>query len=110
MTDSDFFLDDGYFETGHISALDGVHGELHFVYRPMIHADKEAYYELAKRADVAPTTAIATFVTRHLQEWSLARPIEVEQVERLRPRLLERLFYIVMGEIASDQEATDLKN
>lgn len=119
MTDADFFIDDGYSEQGHIAALAGVHGPLDFVYRPMIHADKEAYYELAKRPGVSPTAAIAESVAAHVRQWSLARPIAVEQVVRLRPRLLERLFYIVMGEIASDlpgavagrqQEASDLKN
>ncbi|PQO45866.1 hypothetical protein [Blastopirellula marina] len=119
MTDSDFFIDDGYCEQGHIAALAGVHGPLDFVYRPMIHADKEAYYEQAKRPGVRPTVAIAHFVAQHLHQWSLSRPIVAAEVERLRPRLLERLFYIVMGEIASDlpgaakgsdQEASDLKN
>ncbi|TWT34691.1 hypothetical protein [Blastopirellula retiformator] len=110
MSDTNYFIDDGYFETGHIAAQTGLHGALDFVYRPMIHADKEAYYELAKRPDVSPTTAIVTFVTRHLHEWSLARSIEAAQVERLRPQLLEKLLHIVMGDLASEQEASDLRN
>ncbi|MFI4875951.1 MAG: hypothetical protein ACIALR_11455 [Blastopirellula sp. JB062] len=115
MDDAQFFIDDGYFEQGHIDALSGVHGPLDFVFRPMIHADKEAYFAAARAPGATPSAVMAQFVAEHVRSWSLARPLDSANLQRLRPRLLERLFHIVMGESASDltladREAADLKN
>lgn len=103
------FLRDGYTEPGFIAAVAGLHGTLAFEYRPTL---PEQQSDLISTADSLKAAAYdrkcADFIAKHLVSWDLkddkgqAVPVSAVNVLRLRPKLYNRLYHIVLGLGATD--------
>lgn len=110
------YIEDGYTETGYITAVDGIHGELRFEYRPAVgriadritgmiqgpNADWERWWdESSKALAVKPGL---------LKAWSIkdrkgnAVPITAANIQNVRQLLIHKLWMIVAGQMASDPE------
>lgn len=108
MNDVDFSViseDDGYTRTGYISAEKGIHGAHRFDYRPMLHADRLGYTEQmsGKPAKEAAQIMHAVLV-KHVKKWDVKSPLTVAGVSRVAPELLEHVYAIVAGRVASDTD------
>lgn len=113
------YIDDGYEEQGYIAADEGVHGPLEFTYRPILPgqrdrvnqfirrdpANYEAFHEAARKALAGTKDAPARLLT-----WSLTdrggQPVAITEVHvgRIKPRLFDKLWLILIGELASDRK------
>jgi hypothetical protein len=111
------FIDDGYTEEGYIKADEGVHGALEFTYRPMLPgqrdkamqhlrrepADYAAFHEAARKALAGTKDTPARLVSWNLKDRD-ERPVPITEanVGRIRARLFDKLWFILIGELASD--------
>jgi hypothetical protein len=112
MSRSDF-IDDGYNEPGYVAPhKDGLHGELHFVYRPMLPAEQSDHGSIYETAGETPSNGDrkwAAVLADKLVSWSLTDakggvvPISAGNLLKLRPALFHRLWPIVLGTRASDK-------
>lgn len=94
---------DGYTEPGYVAERPGLHGELRFVFRPMLVEDQSKIMRaLEKASNDGWAVKAARVVADRVREWSLTEPIKAEQVLRLKPALFSRLYGIVLGTDASD--------
>lgn len=108
----DVIPDDGYTEPAYIKAMNGVHGEIRFTYRPMlIQEQSKATAEAAEAGRAKPERydrVCAERLAKHLLSWSIrgadGRPlaIEVNTLLRIKPMVFLRLWAIVLGTQASD--------
>ena len=112
------FIDDGYTSDGYIAADEGVHGPLEFTYRPILPgqrdkvnqylrrdpANYEAFHEAARKALAGTKDTPARLVSWSLKDRSdQPVPITEANVGRIRPRLFDKLWLVVIGELASDK-------
>lgn len=129
---SDYLIvDDGYTRDGYIAAIEGLHGEIAFSFRPLTRDERDAVnVRIGKKAKGETTTDVmANVICRQVKDWSIADVVALEPgvVKRMHPALVDKLYLIVAGSIASDlrpddtdwpgaqpttdtDEATDLKN
>lgn len=113
LNESDAVIRDGMSQSGYIEALAGVHGELRFSYRPMLAEDVEAFEVYRDRhgtTDPKGTTVeMSRLLADHLVSWSVSEdgrpvPVSMDNVRRLRYRLLGRVYQIVAGLSGSDRD------
>ncbi len=102
---------DGYTQTGYIEAVDGMHEAVNFRYRPMLPEDVEFAEHEANKIGADPRKAvrlIAARVSQQLVEWDQKEedgkdaPTDFETVRRLRYQVLNKLYRIIAGLVASD--------
>lgn len=111
LTRLNFTPDDGYTEPGYIQPLPHVHGEFRFTFRPTLVEERSQAMEAAGqlKADACDRAA-ASQIVQKLVTWSLvdARqrpvPITAKNVLRLKGRLFDRLYGIILGTEASDTD------
>ncbi|QDU76435.1 hypothetical protein Pan97_34840 [Bremerella volcania] len=116
----DFFVSDGYSEEATIAAAKGIHGELRFRYRPMLHNQREKWAEDLQRTHQGETSNVmAKAIGEHLLTWSLPIDVKPDLLRTLRPQLLDKIYSTIAGYRPSDSaddnagsfdEAADLKN
>lgn len=116
----DFFVSDGYSEEATIAAASGIHGELKFRFRPMMHGQREKWSEeLQRTSQGAASSIMAKAIGEHLLSWSLPVEPKPDLVRTLRPQLLDKIYSTIAGYRPSDcaddnagsfNEETDLKN
>lgn len=114
-TVSDFILDDTVDE-GYIAAVEDLHGELSFEYRPL------RVMEIAKITALASNRSIAIgevhremqkLAAESIKSWSLRQrdggvlPITAENVGRIKPAIYDKLWLILVSERASDMRPDD---
>lgn len=129
---SDYLIvDDGYTRDGFIAAIEELHGEIEFSFRPLTRDERDAVNNrMNKKAKGETTTGVmAQVICRQVKEWSIGDVVDLEPgvVKRMHPALLDKLYLIVAGSVPSDpkpdssdwpgatlaeetDEATDLKN
>ena len=105
------YIPDGYTEAAFVRAVQHVHGDFRFVYRPMLVEERGPL--LAVSATMKPDVfdqKCATEISRRLVSWSLtdAQGNTVQHstpnVLRLKPKLFARVFAIVTGLEPSDAD------
>lgn len=102
------FIDDGYTDQGYIAAVPGLHGELRFEYRPVPYRDRTIITDAVRSKPPAEAAAtVAATIARFLVSWSFAEKIEVKNILRLRPRLVDGIYYRIMGAEASDPDPNE---
>ena len=116
----DFFLSDGYSEEATIAAAPGIHGELSFRFRPMMHSQREKWSEELQRTSQGEASNImAKAIGEHLLSWSIPLDVKPDLLRTLRPSLLDKIYSTIAGYRPSDRaqdnagsfdEAADLKN
>lgn len=104
------YIPDGMTLDGYIAADPGVHGELHFSYRPLLPRHYRALQEqMDKLKSDKATELIATVMASQIVSWSLThpmngKPIEVTpaECERMQNTLFTRVYLVLAGVRASD--------
>lgn len=99
------FIDDGYTEKGYIAAVRGLHDEVRFEYRPVPYKERTIIADAARNRppEVSAKTVVAC-VVKFLVSWSFEESITTENVSRLRPRLVDGLYYKIIGIEPSDPD------
>ena len=101
------FISDGYTEPGYIAAVDGMHGELRFTYRPMLPEEVDQIQAVLDQENVARShEAIRGVLVRQVKTWSDALPVTADSLRTIRPALWNRLYLIVSGRQPSDPDPT----
>ncbi len=99
------FINDGYTETGFVAAVDGMHGELRFTYRPMLPEEVDAVQAVLDQDNVARAhEAIRGVLVKQVKGWSDKLPITADSLKTIRPLLWNRLYMIVAGRSPSDPD------
>jgi hypothetical protein len=103
--------DDGYNEPGYIKAVSGIHGPLRFKFRPMLPTDRATI--LISGSKLAPDLqqrSYAQAMRSRMVSWDLKdahgnpAPITDEVMCRLKPKLFGRLFDVIAGLDAPDDD------
>lgn len=96
-------------QDGFIAERYGLHGDLSFNYLPPIpnatediQGRVESLHNVGRHREAADE--IAKFISDYLQSWSEKDAPVLDNVMRLRPQLLIRLFKVIIGASASDPE------
>lgn len=98
-----YFIDDGYTQTGHIQAAEGLHGAVTFQFRPMLYEQRQRVSEMLRAATTDEAThVLAAAICQQVLSWNLPRELKPANVRRLRPKLLDRIYLIVAGHEPSD--------
>lgn len=102
---------DGYTQKGFIEAVEGLHEAVQFEYRPMLPEQVELTEAEVNKLGADPRKAVrlvAAQVSQHLIGWDQKEsggseaPVDFETVRRLRYQVLNKLYKIIAGLIASD--------
>ncbi len=109
MANLDYTPNEIYTQDGFIAASPGLHGELQFTYRPFLMEDRARYMVQVEKLPLAQQYGkAAAELGKRLASWSLENPdgtplkITTDNVRRVKPALLDRLWLIVLGIEASD--------
>lgn len=108
------FIDDGYTEAGFIRAEPGLFDcDLRFAYRPMLPEERDSVAEgIERRKAHEAVQLVARTIAAHVSEWDLrdakGEPVPVGErtIRRLRPRLFDRLYFVISGRQPSDPDPT----
>lgn len=105
------YIPDGYTAHGYIAAVPRMYGALRFTYRPMPVDERSVLFDMVERQRDRKKgeSMSAKTIQKHLVDWELQYDgAEVkptwENVLRLQPSLFVRLFNIVVGVDASDDD------
>ena len=106
------YIHDGYTREAYIQPHPRLYPALRFTYRPVLAQDRAVIYRHIERTNDPrkEETIAAEFMRRQLLDWDVtnaggeAVALEVTNILRLQPRLLTRLFRIVMGDESPDEE------
>ena len=113
------YIPDGYTRSGFIRAIPGLHGQIRFSYRPMLHGKRDSVRNGYQRErGEKGSLLVAGAIADHLVEWVCLYPedgpdellrgkavkVTVDSVRHLAPPLLDRMFSIVSGMDGSDPE------
>jgi hypothetical protein len=104
-------IHDGYTESGVIRGIPRLHNDLAFKWRPMTNEQLGDYAEAAGKVSGRRWKRLmATVLAGQLVEWS-EKDDQGSQVDitpasvlRLKPRLFNRLFMVISGEDAPDEQ------
>jgi hypothetical protein len=106
-----YIPNDGYTEKGYIAEAKGLHPALRFEFRPVLQSERATYIQAIDELKPPQLKqAEAALVARHVTTWNLGdakgAPVAVSEamLSRLKPKLFNRLFQIVMGEEAGDED------
>lgn len=106
------YIHDGYTVPGYIAASPRLHPALRFTFRPVLSQNRAVIFRrIANANDPRREESLAAqAIAAQLLDWDLrdhkgeAVAIEASQILRLQPRLMNRLFRIVMGDEAGDED------
>lgn len=106
---ANFIPDDGYTQPGYIQAVPRLHGELRYVYRPMLAQQRAPLLDAARDEKGDKYERLACkLACPHITSWSLidakGEPVAITapNMLRVRPAMLSKLINIVAGLQASD--------
>ncbi len=96
--------DDGYTLGGYIAEVKGLHPAVRFTFRPMLHRERLAAQAGITVPDPAKGSAVmAAAVARHIRQWDI-EGLEPRRADRLLSQLLEKMYGMVAGYLASDPD------
>ncbi len=102
---------DGYTKDGYIAAVERLHDELRFKFRPMLPEQLESLSAAVEKADASKASLlVAAAMQKHVTEWGetweapecLPASLIVDNFRRLHPLVLAKLRRIVEGVSAGD--------
>lgn len=105
-------IDDGLTYRAYIRGIPRLYNEVRFAFRPVTPAQRTYVYRKVETSNdpEAETVIAAQSIVKRVQEWDIKKAngepvaLSVEDVRRLQPRLLLRLFSIVMGSEGWDED------
>lgn len=104
-------IPDGYTRPGRIAAVNELHGELNFTFRPMVPNERDDIYAVIRRFADDPrkyNEVISKAIADKVQEWDArdtngkTYPITPRNAANLQPELFDKLYNVLMGTRASD--------
>ena len=106
------YIHDGYTMAGYIAAAPRLYPALRFTFRPILSQNRAVVFrQIASANDPRREESLAAqAVKAQLVDWDLQDhkgevvPIDVPSILRMQPRLMNRLFRIVMGDEAGDED------
>lgn len=106
------YIHDGYTIDGYVSAAPRLYPDLHFTYRPVLTQNRAVIYKEMQRTDDPrkSETVAAQAIKAQISSWNLVKqdgsavPLEVDDILRVQPYLMNRLFRIIMGDEAPDED------
>lgn len=108
------FIDDDYNETGRIAAVEGLHPEVRFSYRPMTAQEwMRCLSECEGKTLIESREVQAKWLTKKLISWDIRDrsgnpvPATVEKSLKLHAPVFHRLFNIVAGQEKTDAVPLD---
>lgn len=113
---SDSIIDDTFNQGGFIAANHGLHGELRFRYRPMLVEEFQAieFFRSQNKTDIKKVLSRQRAeVLKRLKAWSLTDrrgdsvPLNDASMRNLRPELWYRMYDIICGVAASDDDPNE---
>lgn len=106
-------IHDGFTEKGTINEVPRLHGPLTFSWRPMTCEQRAEYAEAAGRCSGGKWKRLqAEVMSRQVVSWDLRiddGPVSISPANllRLKPRLFDRMFLIVLGDDTPDSGPDD---
>jgi hypothetical protein len=108
------YIHDGYTMSGYITAAPRLYPALRFTFRPVLSQNRAVIFrQIAGAGDPRREESLAAqAIKAQLVDWDLKNhqgqpvAIEVSSILRVQPRLMNRLFRIVMGDEAGDEDPT----
>lgn len=106
------YIRDGFTQDGYIAPMERRHGELRFKFRPMLPEDFEEF-DVFRNSNILKPKAVVSRLAKECSDrlvaWSEQVdgkdvPIGPDYVKRLRHTLLSKLFQVIAGERASDED------
>jgi len=98
------FIHDGYCEEAYIAAVENLHGELRFTFRPvMVEEGSEFFDSLTRYKGREQERQYAKVMKAHILKWSqvdqLGRPapLDAKSFLRLKRRLFQKIAGILLG-------------
>ncbi|MEQ8788877.1 MAG: hypothetical protein RIC55_21375 [Pirellulaceae bacterium] len=106
------YIHDGYTMHGYITAVPRLHPALRFTFRPVLSQNRAVIFRQIATADDPrrEESLAAQAVKAQVIAWNLVNhhggsvPLEVSHILRMQPQLFNRLFRIVMGDEAGDED------
>jgi hypothetical protein len=102
-------IPDGYEEPGYIAEQPGLHPEVRFVYRPMLADARDTLARASSGKQPSEYYKIlSAAMASRIVSWSVASPdgkplpVNAATALALRPRLFDRLYAIICGDLPSD--------
>jgi len=101
------FIQDGYTEERYIKAVERMHPEVRFKFRPILAEDRAAFIEEtgSEQDPKKGERLVGQALADHLVGWSLDLPPDPANIMKLKPSLMVRLSMIVL--YARDPGDTD---
>lgn len=97
---------DGQTRKATINEVQGLHGKLEFSFRPMTFDDVERCEAALLGFGVSETQKKTAFVrgviAKHVTDWKTDRPVSLDSISMLHPRIVNRLYLIVTGRDPGD--------
>lgn len=109
-TTSDAFIDDGFTVSGVIEERPNLFPSFEISYRPYSWPEREQKKrEIGKLKDDSPEfyQRRAELVYERVERWTLARPLQVDNVKKLKPYLFDILENLIAGSFGPDRLLTD---
>ncbi len=103
--------DDGYTEPGYLTGVRNLYPPCRFSYRPMLTSERMDF--IGGNASLKPrqqNQRVAELLAKRITKWDLKKPdgspvpLVADQVLRLKPALFERLYEVVLGTVAYDDD------
>jgi hypothetical protein len=106
------YIHDGYTLPGYIAAAPRLYPALRFTFRPILSQNRAVIFrQIASANDPRREESLAAqAVKAQLVDWDLKDhkgevvPIDVPSILRMQPRLMNRLFRVLMGDEAGDED------
>lgn len=111
------YIRDGFTQSGYIAAIERRHGALRFNFRPMLPEEVEEFDIFRNENILKPrqvTARLAKECASRITGWSEevdGKPLQisVENLRRFRHTLLAKIYQVITGERASDEDP-EVKN
>lgn len=96
--------DDGYNQEFFLKSVPNVHTDVRGTFRPALHAERYAINEeIQKRKSGPASRFMCEVISKYVRAWNIkgqdgsALPITVENIVRVKPKIIERLYAMIAG-------------
>lgn len=106
------YIHDGYTVAGYIQEVPRLYPAVRFVFRPVLSQNRAVVFREIQRANDPrkEETIAAEIIKAQIQSWDIldengeTLPIETSKILRLQPRLSNRMFRMIVGDEATDED------
>lgn len=110
------YINDGQTRSGYVQAVPRLYPAVRFKFRPVLARDRAVIVGRVSRGDDTEAEKVAAWLlATNIVEWDLRMgdgqtvPLETRHTKRLQPMLLQKLYLIVLGAVASDEDPEEVE-